>query len=107
MDAPTDSAARRRALLRSLERALYDAFSDSPELHRTIWELQREGLQVRLTVACEPGASTALDEVAAPRERAATPVQASAEFRIDSEDLRFLRSIGIDPTRSRRVRRKS
>ncbi|MBP1643651.1 MAG: hypothetical protein H6Q03_2320, partial [Acidobacteria bacterium] len=27
-----------------------------------------------------------------------------AEFRIDAADLRFLRSIGIDPTRKRRAR---
>jgi hypothetical protein len=27
-------------------------------------------------------------------------------FRIDSDDLRFLRSVGIDPTRARRTKRK-
>lgn len=91
--------------MRSLERALYEAFSDSSELHRTIWELQREGLQVRLTIACEPGAPAARD--AARRRLAEAPAAASrqVEFRIDGEDLRFLRSVGIDPTRPRRSRR--
>jgi hypothetical protein len=102
VDAPTDAAARRRALMRTLERALYDAFADSAELHRTIWDLQREGFQIRLTIACEPGATAA-----GAAARPALPAGETASFRIDSEDLRFLRSIGIDPTRTRRPRRKS
>lgn len=104
MDAPTDSAARRRALLRTLERALYDAIAESEELHRALYELQREGLQVRLSIACEPGAVLPSPPRAAPRRQSSREV---ASFRIDSDDLRFLRSIGIDPTRTRRSRRRS
>lgn len=103
MDAPTDAAAaRRRALMRTLERALYDAFADSEELHRTIWDLQREGFQIRLSIACEPGGKPAAEPTPPAAGDAATAV-----FRIDSDDLRFLRSVGIDPTRSRRSRRKA
>jgi hypothetical protein len=104
VDAPTDSAARRRALLRTLERALYDAIAESEELHRALYELQREGLQVRLSIACEPGAGLPSAPPAAPRRQSGREV---ASFRIDSDDLRFLRSIGIDPTRARRSRRRS
>lgn len=104
MDAPTDASARRRALLRTLERALYEALADSAELHRALWELQREGLHVRLSIDSDRG------EVSAPangqKVRRATRRQPTPSFRIDSDDLRFLRSIGIDPTRSRRARRR-
>lgn len=104
MDAPTDSAARRRALLRTLERALYDAIAESAELHRALYEMQREGLQVRLSIACEPGAALTSSPPAAPRPVAA---RQAPTFRIDSDDLRFLRSIGIDPTRARRSRHRT
>lgn len=106
MDAPTAAAAaRRRALLRTLERALYEAFADSAELHRAVWELQREGLQLRLTLACEPAGDAEAEQ--RPRRAAAGEAGHDVSFRIDSEDLRFLRSIGIDPTRARRRSRKS
>lgn len=104
MDTPTDSAARRRALLRTLEKALYDAIAESEELHRALWEMQREGLQARLTIGCEPGA-TADPAPSKPKPR--DERRPGPSFRIDSDDLRFLRSIGIDPTRSRRSRRRA
>ena len=101
MDARTSSEARRRSLLRDLERALYDALADSPEVHRSLWRLQRAGFTLRLTIDCGDGAADA---------QAPPPAPASAErearFTIDGEDLRFLRSIGIDPTRSRRARKR-
>jgi hypothetical protein len=103
VDAPTAAAAaRRRALLRTLERALHEAVADSAAMHRAIWELQREGLQLRLTISCEPAPGEA---VAAPSKT--RPASGDPAFRIGSDDLAFLRSIGIDPTRSRRRARKS
>lgn len=81
----------RRALLRDLERALLDAIAESPEVHRTLSRLEREGFTLQVMLDCQP------------KERAAAlpdPV-----FRIDSTDLSFLRSVGIDPTRRARRRR--
>jgi hypothetical protein len=58
-----------------------------------------------------PGARTALDpEDDEPESRArpaAGAAAASAAFRIDASDLGFLRSIGIDPTRRPRARRRT
>ena len=105
MDVPTDSTARRRALLRTLERALYDAIAESADLHRALYEMQREGLQVRLSIACEPDAAPPSSPPAAPPRP--EPARTAPTFRIDCDDLRFLRSIGIDPTRARRSRRRS
>lgn len=87
--------ARKRSLLRELERALLDAIAESPEVHRRLWKLQREGYTLSLSLDCARA-----DDSAAPAPREPEP-----GFRIDAEDLRFLRSIGIDPTRKRRSRR--
>jgi hypothetical protein len=54
---------------------------------------KREGRRSRRVLAAEP------EDVERPTERAA--------FRINLKDLRFLKSLGIDPTRKVRVRRTS
>jgi hypothetical protein len=87
--------ARKRSLLRDLEKALLDAIAESPAVHRTLWKLQRAGYTLQLTLDCEREGEV--------EERPAVEPQPS--FRIDSTDLAFLRSIGIDPTRKRRARR--
>lgn len=111
MKARIDSESRRRSLLRAIEKALLEAISESSAVHRTLWQLQRAGYQLRLSVDCrETAPAPSLSPPAAPLDgdsaqheerRGETP------FRIDGEDLRFLRSIGIDPTRVRRPRRRS
>jgi len=90
----------------TLERALYEALADSAELHRALWELQRVGLHVRLSIDCEREDKLMQADESLPRHPVASR-QPPPAFRIDSNDLRFLHSIGIDPTRSRRSRRKS
>jgi hypothetical protein len=95
---------KKRTLLADVERALLDALAESPAVQRTLWKLQREGWTLRLILDCdrEPGADARTADAAG-----ATPARAregEAEFRIDAADLRFLRSIGIDPTRKRRAR---
>lgn len=103
---------RKRTLLADVERALLEALSESPAVHRTLWKLQREGWTLRLHLDCEREAeddsevdSTAAHGIAAPTRAARQPKrEQDPEFRIDATDLRFLRSIGIDPTRKRRAR---
>jgi len=99
VNARPSTEARKRSLLRAVERALFDAISDSPELHRSLWLLQRAGYTLRLSIDCEreEGAGAGSSR----RPRAAT----DRPFRIDGDDLRFLRSIGIDPTRPSRSRK--
>jgi hypothetical protein len=89
--------ARKRTLLRDLERALLDAIAESPAVHRTLWKLQRAGYTLQLTLDCARE-----DQAIEPEPDAPEPT-----FRIDATDLAFLRSIGIDPTRKRRARRST
>jgi hypothetical protein len=88
--------AKKRSLLRDLERALLDAIAESPAVHRTLWKLQRAGYTLQLSLDCERESDEAEARPAA---------EAAPGFRIDATDLAFLRSIGIDPTRKRRARR--
>jgi hypothetical protein len=87
-----------RSLLAELERALLEALTDSAEVQALLGRLGRAGLSVRLSLECfgsEAGEPVGPSE---PREPA---------FRIDAQDLAFLRSIGIDPTRRARRPRRS
>lgn len=99
----------KRALLADVERALLDALAESPEMHRSLWNLQREGWVLRLYLDCErngedPPVET-LPRVPGQRRRSDARELPAPVFRIDADDLRFLRSVGIDPTRKRRPRR--
>lgn len=89
--------ARKRTLLSELERALLEAISESPEVHRALWRLQREGYVLHLALDCEREDGAELSARSEP----------APQFKIDASDLQFLRSIGIDPTRKRRLRRPS
>ena len=93
--------------------ALIEAISDSSEINESLRELQKAGYSLYLVVDCKRGATK--------RRRSessrSTSAQASSEagngsgrlgdptFRIDGNDLLFLRSIGIDPTRKSRARK--
>lgn len=92
---PQAPDARKRSLLRDLERALLDAIAESPEVHRKLWKLQREGYTLELHLDCAPAGEI----------RTAPRREPEPSFRIDAADLAFLQSIGIDPTRKRRSRR--
>ena len=105
MDARARMEARKRTLLADVERALLDALAESSEVHRALWKLQREGWTLRLLLDCQPeaegeAASSRTEPRPVPRPPGREP-----SFRIDAEDLRFLRDIGIDPTRRRAPRR--
>ena len=94
---------RMRVLLRDLSRALFEAISDSHDVHRSLRQLRNEGYRLQLLVDCKPTPASPAPATAAVEPEAARPLPEPA-FRIDGEDLSFLRSIGIDPTRRRRRR---
>ena len=98
MDARSQLEAKKRSLLSSLERALLDALAESPEVHRSIWRLQRAGFTLQFSIDCREAAAGDAEEPAESRS--------PGSFRIDASDLNFLRSIGIDPTRRTRARRR-
>jgi hypothetical protein len=101
LDSRAKIEAKKRTLLRELEHALFEALSGSAELHRSIWALQRAGFSLRFSIECDER-DEALGE-ATPRPSRSAALR-DAAFRIDATDLRFLRSIGIDPTRGPRAR---
>jgi len=112
VNARARNEAKKRTLLADVERALLEALAESSEMHRVLYHLQKAGWALELHLDCHR-AAPAEGEGAPPRkgrvrrpaaERDAPPEPA---FVIDSGDLRFLRSIGIDPTRKRRRRPSS
>lgn len=91
-------------MLRDFGRALSEAISDSSEASRKLRQIRDEGYSLYLLLdgsreEADPGAG-ALVARKGPSLAAGQP-----EFRINSSDLSFLRSIGIDPTRRLRRRR--
>jgi hypothetical protein len=93
-------------MLRDLRRALSEAISESSEVSRTLRKIREEGYSLYLLVDCkrEPNdpeqPSLASASPTAPKTATGEPL-----FQIDSRDLSFLKSIGIDPTRRLRRRR--
>lgn len=86
--------------LRDLGRALEEAIAGSPEVHRTLLRMDDSGTTVR--VRLDPKSRQPIVEPIAFGNKAAPNGEPC--FKIDTRDLSFLRSIGIDPTRRRRRR---
>lgn len=85
-----------RGMLQDLGEALSDAIASSPELSGTLRRIRREGYSLYLLVDNRKG-----NEQPQPYElKAPRGLLKEAVFRIHGEDVTFLRSIGIDPTRS-------
>ena len=90
------------ALLRDLGDALVEAMTSSEEIAGRLEELQEAGYSIVLRVDCRSAEEAAAEIEAAEAEESAAlagaPVR-DPDFRINGNDLSFLRSIGIDPTR--------
>ncbi|QQR74930.1 MAG: hypothetical protein IPJ17_04925 [Holophagales bacterium] len=82
-------------MLREISRALLDAIAESGVVTDGLRRLHREGYTLHLLLDCQRDGATV--EPTRP-----VPSRADVAFRIDADDLAFLRSIGIDPTRRRR-----
>ncbi len=91
------------AMLRDLGRAVNDALAESPRFTRTLEKIRREGYRLHLLLDCTSEAS-ALEPVVAGAGRVGC---GDPSFQINVQDLAFLRSIGIDPTRRLRRRRSN
>lgn len=92
-----------RAMLKELGDAINESVSESDRVNETIERLRDHGyrlflnLDARIGIEREESFGDSIDELEAPAKM--------AEFRIDFRDLRFLKSVGIDPTRKVRARR--
>ena len=77
--------------------------SDSSEIQESVRQIREEGWALYLVVDRKRKDET--PEAFELTARLPVPEQEAA-FRIDSRDLSFLRSVGIDPTRRVRRRRR-
>ncbi|MFN2385010.1 MAG: hypothetical protein ABR576_01755 [Thermoanaerobaculia bacterium] len=99
-----------RKMLKDLGQAINESISGSGKVHESIQRIRDEGynlymvLDAKVGVNRRNGSRKRLGASAAvPEERPARSGE-RAEFRINVKDLRFLKSVGIDPTRKVRVR---
>jgi hypothetical protein len=101
-----------RAMLKELGQAINESISGSGRVHDSIQKIRDEGYNLYMVLDAKVGvkregksrsrrgaalASAEPDEESGASERAA--------FRINLKDLRFLKSLGIDPTRKVRTRK--
>lgn len=89
-----------RRALQDLERVLIEAISSSADAAVALSQLQTRGYSLFLAVDCDGDVPAEPTPLALPP----APPSTAPVFRIDGRDLRFLRSIGIDPTRRTRRR---
>lgn len=97
--------AKLRAMLKELGDAINDSVSESDRVHETIEKLRDHGYRLFLNLDARIGIEREEDFGGDDEPVEALSPRASAEFRIDFRDLRFLKSVGIDPTRKVRTRR--
>jgi hypothetical protein len=92
---------RMRRLVEELRGAVSEALADSSEVDHALRHIREQGWSLYLVVDRKrEGEAMEAYEISG---EGASGVEAA--FRIDSSDLSFLRSIGIDPTRRARRRR--
>lgn len=87
--------------LRKLGRAVFEAISESGNVSEALELIRAEGYSLSMQLNCKKESADAPAVVKPVRALAAH----EPKFCIDGQDLTFLRSIGIDPTRRMRRRR--
>src|SRR5215468_5112224 len=104
---------RTRSLLRELGAALNKAVSSSERVHEILAQVKHEGYEPYLvldaTVALDRRGrktSAALPSIRRGSLHSERQETENAVFQINVKDLTFLRSVGIDPTRPIRARRR-
>lgn len=95
---------RLRQLVHDLRSAVSHALGDSEDVGRVLQTIRQQGWSLYLVVDRKrQGEPVETYEVGSPPPPRKAPGNVS--FRIDGDDVSFLRSIGIDPTRKVRSRR--
>ena len=112
---PVDNRVRR--MVEELRTALIQAIRSSDEVSEVVRKIRRQGLSLQLLLSCEQrddpenrisdrrriglGSGEAVPDPW--RDR---PGRKDAAFRLNGQDVTFLESMGIDPTRRVRPRRR-
>lgn len=91
-----------KQLLQDLGTAINESISGSEDVNRHIQRIRDEGYDLYVVLDATIGLNKQdEDEGAATEETAVVPAKPAREvqFRINVNDLQFLRAVGIDPTR--------
>lgn len=89
--------------MEELGRALVQAIGNSSDISAAVQKIRHQGFSLHLVLNCEQDADRGAQmELLTRRHAAHAPT-----FRLNSDDVGFLKSLGIDPTRSPRGRRSS
>ena len=101
-----------REMLKELGQAINESISGSGRVHDSIQRIRDEGYNLYMVLDAKVGVNRRAPRSGSRRRSAApeggnghAPVGEQAAFRINIKDLRFLKSVGIDPTRKVRTRR--
>jgi hypothetical protein len=102
-----------RAMLKELGQAINESISGSGRVHDSIQKIRDEGYNLYMVLDAKVGVNKREGKSRSRRGAVASAesdedVSATAEraaFRINLKDLRFLKSLGIDPTRKVRTRK--
>ena len=101
-----------REMLKELGQAINESISGSGRVHDSVQKIRDEGYNLYMVLDAKVGVKK---ETRSSRSRRAVAVSSEPEetdgppgraaFRINLKDLRFLKSLGIDPTRKVRARK--
>ena len=102
-----------REMLKELGKAINESISGSGRVHDSIQRIRDEGYNLYMVLDAKVGVNRRAPRSGSRRRSAAAPeagkavatIGEQAAFRINIKDLRFLKSVGIDPTRKVRTRR--
>ncbi|HSE62864.1 MAG TPA: hypothetical protein VLG15_04565 [Thermoanaerobaculia bacterium] len=97
-----------REMLKELGQAINESISGSGRVHDSIQRIRDEGYNLYMVLDAKVGVNRR-EGRGSSRSRSSArglePGEERAAFRINVKDLRFLKSVGIDPTRKVRNRR--
>ncbi len=100
-----------REMLKELGQAINESISGSGRVHDSIQRIRDEGYNLYMVLDAKVGVNRKAARATSRRRQSALesddgdgPAVNQAAFRINIKDLRFLKSVGIDPTRKVRAR---
>jgi hypothetical protein len=101
-----------REMLKELGQAINESISGSGRVHDSIQRIRDEGYNLYMVLDAKVGVNKREGKANRSRRTVVRAVEpdsdapaSRAAFRINLKDLRFLKSLGIDPTRKVRVRK--
>lgn len=96
-----------RQMIKDLGRAVAQAISTSDDVNEVVRRIRHHGFSLSLVLNCEEEGGEEAKLELTPRRSTPRPGGSSSEagFRLDSTDVSWLRSLGIDATRPARRRR--